>query len=178
MRNIYKAFLPAISLVLITGCTLDGGVSDGKTSDKQASEQTKSGGNVSSSQKYVQVTGALNTEPEIKILDSAAPTTLVSEDLIAGNGKAAEANSTLTVQYKLMTWSDKNIADSSWSRGNPATFPLGSVIPGWQQGLPGMKVGGRRLLIIPSDLGYGSNGAGPIKPNETLIFVVDLIDVK
>lgn len=178
MRNIYKAFLPAISLVLLTGCTLDGGVSGGTANKSSVKEQTNSGGKVSSSQKYVEVTGALNSEPQIKVLGSDAPTTLVSEDLTPGTGKAAEANSTLTVQYKLMTWSDGKIADSSWSRGNPATFPLGSVIPGWQQGLPGMKVGGRRLLIIPSDLGYGSNGAGPIKPNETLIFVVDLIDVK
>ena len=60
---------------------------------------------------------------------------------------------------------------------NPATFPLAGVIAGWQQGLPGAKVGGRRLLVIPADLGYGPNGSGPIGPNETLIFVVDIIAV-
>jgi peptidylprolyl isomerase len=77
-----------------------------------------------------------------------------------------------------MAWSTGKIVDTSWTSGKPATFPLANVIPGWQQGLPGMKVGGRRLLIIPPALGYGANGAGPIAPNETLIFVVDLIAVK
>jgi peptidylprolyl isomerase len=77
----------------------------------------------------------------------------------------------------LMTWSNGSIVESSWSGGQPATFPLAGVIAGWQQGLPGAKVGGRRLLVIPADLGYGPNGSGPIGPNETLIFVVDIIAV-
>ncbi|MCX6405223.1 MAG: FKBP-type peptidyl-prolyl cis-trans isomerase [Actinobacteria bacterium] len=67
--------------------------------------------------------------------------------------------------------------DSSWDRGEPATFPISGVIQGWQQGLQGMKVGGRRLLIIPGDLGYGPAGQGSIEPNETLVFVVDLTAV-
>jgi FKBP-type peptidyl-prolyl cis-trans isomerase len=67
------------------------------------------------------------------------------------------------------------IFDSSWSRNEPATFPLDQVIPGWTQGLVGMQPGGRRLLVIPPALGYGSNGQGTIAPDETLVFVVDLI---
>ena len=76
-----------------------------------------------------------------------------------------------------MAWSTGKVVESSWS-SSPATFGLDQVILGWQQGIPGMKVGGRRLLVIPPDLGYGAQGAGPIGANETLIFVVDLIAVK
>ena len=75
-----------------------------------------------------------------------------------------------------MAWSSGEIVESSWI-GDPATFPLSGVILGWQQGIPGMKEGGRRLLVIPASLGYGETGQGPIAPNETLIFVVDLIKV-
>ena len=76
-----------------------------------------------------------------------------------------------------MSWSTGKVIQSSWTTGSPATFALAQVIPGWQQGMPGMHEGGRRLLIIPPALGYGANGAGPIGPNETLVFVVDLIKV-
>ncbi len=106
-----------------------------------------------------------------------APTTLQTQDIIVGTGTEVQASSTLTVHYTLMTWSNGSIVESSWSGGQPATFPLSGVIAGWQQGLPGAKVGGRRLLVIPADLGYGPNGSGPIGPNETLIFVVDIIGV-
>jgi peptidylprolyl isomerase len=77
-----------------------------------------------------------------------------------------------------MAWSTKAVVESSWDSGRSATFPLSGVIAGWQQGIPGMKEGGRRLLVIPPDLGYGATGAGAsIGPNETLVFVVDLIKV-
>jgi peptidylprolyl isomerase len=77
-----------------------------------------------------------------------------------------------------MGWSNGAIIDSSWTRGTPLTIGLGQVIPGWQQGMVGMKVGGRRELIIPPALGYGAAGSGPVGPNETLIFVVDLLATK
>ena len=75
-----------------------------------------------------------------------------------------------------MAWSTGEVVESSWI-GEPATFGLNQVITGWQEGIPGMKVGGRRLLVIPPDMGYGAAGGGPIGPNETLIFVVDLLAV-
>ena len=100
-----------------------------------------------------------------------------TQDIIVGSGTEVLATSTLTVHYTLMSWSTGTIVESSWNSGQPATFPLSGVIAGWQQGLPGAKVGGRRLLVIPADLGYGPNGSGPIGPNETLIFVVDIIGV-
>jgi len=75
-----------------------------------------------------------------------------------------------------MAWSTGKVVESSWS-GDPATFPLSGVITGWQEGMPGMKIGGRRLLVLPPDKGYGAAGGGPIGPNETLIFVVDVIGI-
>ena len=123
------------------------------------------------------VTANAGEAPTITAPTGAAPTTLQSQDIIVGSGTEVQASSTLTVHYTLMTWSNGAIVESSWSGGQPATFPLSGVIAGWQQGLPGAKVGGRRLLVIPADLGYGPNGSGPIGPNETLIFVVDIIGV-
>ncbi len=85
------------------------------------------------------------------------------------------------MQHVGVSWSTRRPFDASWDRGQPFTFPLGAgrVIKGWDQGVVGMKIGGRRKLTIPPDLGYGSRGAGgAIKPNETLIFVVDLLEVK
>jgi peptidylprolyl isomerase len=102
---------------------------------------------------------------------------LQTQDIIVGTGTEVLPTSTLTVHYTLMTWSNGSIVESSWSGAQPATFPLSGVIAGWQEGLPGAKVGGRRLLVIPADKGYGPNGSGPIGPNETLIFVVDIIAV-
>jgi len=123
------------------------------------------------------VTGNAGEAPTIAAPTGTAPTTLQTSDIIVGTGTEVVATSTLTVHYTLMSWSNGAIVESSWSSGQPATFPLSGVIAGWQQGLPGAKVGGRRLLVIPADLGYGPNGSGPIGPNETLIFVVDIIGV-
>jgi peptidylprolyl isomerase len=117
-------------------------------------------------------------KPTISKPEGAAPTTLITKDIIEGSGVAAVATSTMTVHYTLLTWSKGEVVESSWDSGSPATFPLANVIAGWQQGIPGMKVGGRRLLVIPSDLGYGAQGAGDaIGPNETLVFVVDVIGI-
>jgi peptidylprolyl isomerase len=99
---------------------------------------------------------------------------LIAEDVFEGTGAEATAASTVTAHYTLMLWSTGQEIESSWMTEAP-TFPLSGVIQGWQQGIPGMKVGGRRLLVIPPDLGYGATGSGPVPPNETLIFVVDLV---
>ena len=123
------------------------------------------------------VTGNAGEAPTITPPTGAAPTTLQTQDLIVGTGTEVLPTSTLTVHYTLMTWSNGSLVESSWNGGQPATFPLSGVIAGWQEGLPGAKVGGRRLLVIPADKGYGPNGSGPIGPNETLIFVVDIIAV-
>jgi len=114
--------------------------------------------------------------PTVSAPTGAAPTELTTKDIIVGTGAEVLPTSTLTVHYYLMTWSNGKVIESSWI-GQPATFPLAQVVEGWQKGLPGAKVGGRRLLVLPPEMGYGAAGAGPIGPNETLIFVVDIIGV-
>ena len=124
------------------------------------------------------VTGASGAEPTISAPTGTPPTTLMTRDLVTGSGAAATSTSTVTVNYVGISWSDGAIFDSSWKRGTPAEFGLSQVIPGWSQGLTGAQVGTRREIIIPPDLGYGANGQGSIKPNETLVFVVDILGVK
>ena len=114
--------------------------------------------------------------PTISKPEGSAPTELTTKDIIVGTGKEVLPTSTLTVHYTLMAWSTGKIIESSWS-GQPATFPLAGVVEGWQKGLPGAKEGGRRLLILPPAMGYGAAGSGPIGPNGTLVFSVDIIGV-
>jgi peptidylprolyl isomerase len=121
------------------------------------------------------------SKPEITIPDGPPPAELVVEDLTVGEGAEAVAGTTCTMQYVGHAWSTGTQFDASWDRGEPFTFGLGAgmVIAGWDQGVAGMRVGGRRKLTIPPHLGYGARGAGgAIKPNETLVFVVDLLAVR
>jgi len=121
-----------------------------------------------------------DSKPDVTIPDTAAPTELVKDDLEIGTGEEAVAGHKVSVHYVGVAWSDGQEFDSSWSRNSPFDFNLGGgqVIQGWDQGVAGMKVGGRRRLTIPPAMGYGSRGAGgAIKPNETLVFVVDLLGV-
>jgi peptidylprolyl isomerase len=129
-----------------------------------------------SSNTLVSVTANAGEAPTITAPSGDAPTELVSEDVIVGSGTEVVATSTLTVHYTLMKWSDGSILESSWTGGAPATFPLSGVIQGWQQGLLGAKVGGRRLLVIPPALGYGAMAGHPLE-KDTLIFAVDIIAV-
>ena len=116
--------------------------------------------------------------PEVPVKVGPAPTTLLIEDLTPGTGAEVAATSSVTVDYIGVSCSTGKIFDSSYSRGEPATFPLDGVIKGWSQGLLGMKAGGTRLLGIPSDLAYGAAGQGAdIGPNEALWFVVQMKSV-
>lgn len=111
----------------------------------------------------------------------AAPSDLIIEDITVGDGAEAVAGRNVVVHYVGVAASNGEEFDASWNRGDTFEFPLGAgmVIQGWDRGVAGMKVGGRRRLVIPPHLGYGANGAGGvIKPNETLIFVVDLYEVR
>lgn len=95
-------------------------------------------------------------------------------DITVGEGAEVQPGDTVTVDYCGVGYGGQAVFDSSWTRGQPATFPLDSLIPGWQQGIPGMKVGGQRLLEIPGELAYGEAGTSGIGPNETLAFVIQL----
>lgn len=117
------------------------------------------------------------TKPKVTVPKGAPPKKLEVKDLEEGSGAATKAGDAVTVNYVGVNYKTGKEFDASWDRGEPFTFTLGAgeVIPGWDQGVAGMKVGGRRELIIPPSLGYGSAGAPPaIPPNETLVFVVDL----
>ena len=120
------------------------------------------------------------TRPEIDFPGENPPTELVIEDLIPGTGAEVVPGSTVQVHYVGVSWSTGEEFDASWNRGTPLplTVGVGQVIAGWDQGLLRMKEGGRRRLEIPPHLGYGARGAGSaIGPNETLVFVCDLVSV-
>ena len=120
-------------------------------------------------------------KPEVDHPGGEPPADLVVRDIIEGTGPEAKAGDTVSVHYVGVSFSTGEQFDSSYDRGAPLDFPLGQgrVISGWDNGVQGMKVGGRRQLVIPPDQAYGDRGAGgAIAPGETLIFVCDLVDVK
>jgi peptidylprolyl isomerase len=119
---------------------------------------------------------ALKTKPKISIPSGPPPKKLVIKDLIKGTGPAATASSTVNVQYVGELYKGGKQFDASWNDGSgqPVSLPLSGVIKGWQQGIPGMKIGGRRELIIPPSLGYGATAQSKIPANSTLVFVIDL----
>lgn len=122
--------------------------------------------------------GPLSTKPSVPPSTGAAPTTLVTKEIIKGTGPEAKPGQPVTVNYVGVLFHGGTEFDASWKRNEPLTFPLGQgqVIKGWDQGVAGMKVGGRRELIIPSELAYGKPGRPPtIPPNAPLVFVVDLL---
>ncbi|HEY7916643.1 MAG TPA: FKBP-type peptidyl-prolyl cis-trans isomerase [Acidimicrobiales bacterium] len=123
--------------------------------------------------------GTLGTKPTVTVPPGAPPTQLQSTDLIVGTGPAAKAGDNVTVQYVLATYSSGKEIQASWD-SQPFSFVLGegNVITGWDQGVVGMKAGGRRELVIPPSLGYGANAPGPgIAANDTLVFIVDMVKI-
>jgi peptidylprolyl isomerase len=125
-------------------------------------------------------TKAKKTKPKVEVPDCTEPKALVANELEKGTGAVAKSGDEVSVQYVGVGFETGEEFDASWDRGEPFSFTLGAsaVIPGWDQGVEGMKVGGRRELIIPPDLAYGAAGSPPsIGPNETLVFVIDLLKV-
>jgi peptidylprolyl isomerase len=125
--------------------------------------------------------GTFGTEPTVTPPTGTPPTQLESTDLITGTGPAVQSTDTVTVQYVGVAWSTGKTFDASWTDGSgqPVQFPLSGVIKGWTEGMVGMKVGGRRELVIPPSLAYGANppqGSG-IAVNDTLIFIIDLVKI-
>jgi peptidylprolyl isomerase len=122
--------------------------------------------------------GPLSKEPHVTPPSGPPPTKLVTKEIVKGTGTEAKTGSAVAVNYVGALYKTGKVFDASWKRNEPFTFTLGKgqVIPGWEQGVVGMKVGGRRELIIPAALGYGAKGSPPsIPPNEALVFIVDLL---
>ena len=152
----------------IAGC----GSSSSTTSETSASTSTEE----SPAAKETESTKK-KTKPKVTVPNGAPSKKLEVKDLEEGSGATAKSGDRVSVNYVGVNYKSGKEFDASWDRGEPFTFTLGAgeVIPGWDQGVEGMKVGGRRELIIPPELGYGAAGAPPaIPPNETLVFVVDL----
>lgn len=155
-----------VALVVLPGCSGDGGEADGDAQEGDIVAQD--------------VGERPATEGLVPADGSDPPTQLVTEDLVVGDGEQATPGDVLSVQYVGVRWSDGGEFDASWERGQPLEFELGAgrVIAGWEQGVEGMRVGGRRVITIPPELAYGEWGAGGvIGPDETLVFVVDLVGV-
>jgi len=119
----------------------------------------------------------MSSKPVIEFQEGPAPTDLVIKDLVVGEGAEAVPGGTVDVHYVGVEFESGEEFDSSWSRGESIQFPLRGLIKGWQDGIPGMKVGGRRELVIPPHLAYGPVGGGHFLSGKTLIFIIDLVAV-
>jgi peptidylprolyl isomerase len=164
-----QAAAPGVTLAPSAGAT-------SATSTAAASTTSASASATSTTTSSTPLPAALKTKPKVAIPSGAPPKSLVVKDLIKGTGPAATANSTVNVQYVGELYKGGKQFDASWNDGSgqPVSLPLSGVIKGWQQGIPGMKVGGRRELIIPPGLGYGATAQSKIPANSTLVFVIDL----
>lgn len=120
----------------------------------------------------------MTTKPEIEFPDGPAPTGLVVDDLVVGDGPEALPGGTVEVHYVGVEYDTGEEFDSSWNRNESIEFPLRGLIQGWQEGIPGMKVGGRRKLTIPPEQAYGPAGSGHQLSGKTLIFVIDLLGIR
>ncbi|GAB3442713.1 FKBP-type peptidyl-prolyl cis-trans isomerase [Actinophytocola sediminis] len=196
MRNVSKLLIVVAAAALaVSGCVSQDKASDQPPGDTQSfeapaesepseTEPTEQAGTEASGPACtaadVVVDGAAGQKPTITLPDTCSPPTeLVIEDLTPGTGPEAAQGSTVLTNYLLMTWSDGQEVDTSFGK---QPFPVENVgaarvIAGWNEGMVGIKQGGRRLLIIPPELGYGEQGQPPVQPNETLVFVVDAVQV-
>ena len=176
-RNIVKVLSVATACILLLGCGNDGGESAATDSSTEIPTSIEivptptPAGDIDNAD--------LSVKPLVTIPPSSPPTELLIEDLVVGSGSPVGVGDFLIMDYVGVSYSTGLQFDASWDRGSPFPFELGAgrVIQGWDQGIVGMSVGGRRSLTIPPELAYGENGSGSgsIGPNETLVFVVDLI---
>ena len=167
------SILVITAALVLSGCSSSNSEADpASTAGASAAAVELTGTTVS-----VEVSDDVTAEPVVAITPGDPVTELGISDVVTGSGDEVPAGATVTANYVGYGAATGVMFDSSWARGEPATFPLNQVIMGWQEGLVGMQVGGRRTLVIPSSLGYGENpppGSG-IEPGETLIFVIDLV---
>ncbi len=171
--------------ILIAGCgssssstsSIEVG-SENKADEALAKSSASASSSASTATAKTPTTGALSKEPSVTPPSGPPPSKLVVKEIIVGTGPEAKAGETVTVNYVGVLYKGGKVFDASWKRNEPFSFVLGrgQVISGWDQGVAGMKVGGRRELIIPAPLAYGAKGSPPtIPPNSALIFVVDLL---
>lgn len=161
MRAVKALVLTIAASLLLAVCGCGGGSSSSGSTESEAS--------------------APKSKPKVQVPKGPPPKQLEVKEIVQGTGTEAQAGDEVTVQYVGVNYKSGKEFDSSWSRNEPFTFTLGAgeVIQGWDQGVAGMKEGGRRELIIPPNLGYGPSGSPPvIPPNETLVFVIDLLTVE
>jgi peptidylprolyl isomerase len=170
-RRLLALTLTAGLAIAAAGC---GSSDDNSTSSSAASSDT------SSTAATQPATAQPRPKPKVTVPSGQPPKKLIVKDLIKGTGPAAKSGDPITVNYIGVNYANGKPFDNSYDRGQPFPFQLGGgqVITGWDNGLVGMRVGGRRQLIIPPSQGYGPQGQPPvIKPNETLVFVVDLLSI-
>jgi peptidylprolyl isomerase len=164
----HRTLLLALLLVLLlAGC--GGGGDDGESAATPTPKATATPDNTD-----------LSKKPTVIVPDELPPDKLQIEDIVKGKGPAAKKGDKITVQYVGLTWSTSVEFDASWDRGEPYTLTLGKgdVIAGWDQGIPGMRKGGRRQITIPATLAYGAQGSPPkIGPNECLRFIIDMVKI-
>jgi peptidylprolyl isomerase len=179
--------LALLGALLIAGCGDDDNSSETPATSSTGTETTETTPTTAAETPEAttaddgKISTDLKKKPEIPKPSGTAPSKLEIEDIVEGKGKAAKEGDTVSVQYVGTSFSTGEQFDASWDRNEPFQFQLGAgmVIPGWDQGVAGMKPGGRRKLTIPPDLGYGEAGSPPvIAPNETLIFVIDLEEIQ
>jgi peptidylprolyl isomerase len=172
--------MPAVKTLMLIVAMCAGLIVAGcGSSDDSSTGSTESTGSTTSESAPTEA-GGEKTKPKVTVPTGAPPKKLEVKELEEGSGADAKSGDKVTVQYVGVNYKNGKEFDSSWSRSEPFSFTLGAgeVIPGWDQGVEGMKVGGRRELIIPPELAYGETGAPPaIGPNETLVFVIDLLEV-
>lgn len=162
LRSSAVAVLTAASLMLVTGC------GDSSSAAAPATGIPALTGDPTDT----------SVEAKISVGGDAPPAQLRTADVVTGTGETAAADNTVAVRYTGALYADGTVFDASWSRGkDPISFPLSKVVPGFKQGIVGMKVGGRREIVVPPTLGYGAAGNGPVPANATLVFVVDLVKV-
>jgi peptidylprolyl isomerase len=167
--------------LVVAGCGSDDDSSTSSSESTATSTESSGQDTTESSGGAEESSGGKKTKPKVTVPSGPPPKKLEIKELEKGTGATAKAGDTVTVQYVGVGYDSEEEFDSSWSRNEPFAFPLGAgeVIAGWDQGVAGMKVGGRRELIIPANLAYGPAGSPPaIGPNETLIFVIDLLAVE
>ena len=170
-----------IAVVAVTGLGACGGDDDSGDDNAQAPAKTTPTATEPTPAEAQEALKDTSQRPVIPKPTGSPPRRLVVEDIVKGKGKAAKKGDTVIVHYVGMNFSNGQEFDASWDRGQPFPVTIGrtQVIEGWTRGLVGIRKGGRRMLTIPPELGYGPNGYPPsIPPNETLVFVVDAVDVR